>query len=65
MATPTSIRTRGSPVVSADWARFRQVELVPFRAAIDAGAALVMSAHIALPALEVTPPRRRRLPRAS
>lgn len=42
----------GLPVVSADWARFRQVELVPFRAAIDAGAALVMSAHIALPALE-------------
>ncbi|MBK8058234.1 MAG: hypothetical protein IPK33_10220 [Gemmatimonadetes bacterium] len=28
------------------------MELVPFRAAIDAGAALVMSAHIALPALE-------------
>jgi len=42
----------GLPVVSADWRRFQQVELVPFRAAIDAGAALVMSAHIALPALE-------------
>ncbi|MCC6927647.1 MAG: hypothetical protein IT359_01540 [Gemmatimonadaceae bacterium] len=42
----------GLPVVSADWARFHRVELVPFRAAVDAGAALVMSAHIALPALE-------------
>lgn len=42
----------GLPVVSADWARFQTTELVPFRAAIDAGAALVMSAHIALPALE-------------
>lgn len=42
----------GLPVVSANWARFQTTELVPFRAAIDAGAALVMSAHIALPALE-------------
>ena len=42
----------GLPVVSADWARFQRVELVPFRAAVDAGAGLVMSAHIALPALE-------------
>jgi beta-N-acetylhexosaminidase len=42
----------GLPVVSADWRRFQQVELVPFRAAIEAGAGLVMSAHIALPALE-------------
>ncbi|MEO6445879.1 MAG: glycoside hydrolase family 3 N-terminal domain-containing protein [Gemmatimonadaceae bacterium] len=42
----------GLPVVSADWARMTSVELVPFRAAIDAGVAMVMSAHIALPALE-------------
>ncbi len=42
----------GLPVVTADWARMRTTELVPFRAAIDAGAGLVMSAHIALPALE-------------
>lgn len=42
----------GLPVVSANWARFQQVELVPFRAAVNAGAGLVMSAHIALPALE-------------
>ena len=42
----------GLPVVSADWARVQRTELVPFRAAIDAGVAVVMSAHIALPALE-------------
>ena len=42
----------GLPVVTADWARMRTTELLPFRAAIDAGAGLVMSAHIALPALE-------------
>lgn len=42
----------GLPVVTADWARLRATELVPFRAAIAAGAAMVMSAHIALPALE-------------
>jgi beta-N-acetylhexosaminidase len=42
----------GLPVVTADWARMRSTELVPFRSAIEAGAALVMSAHIALPALE-------------
>ena len=42
----------GLPVVTADWRRMQQIELVPFRAAIEAGAGLVMSAHIALPALE-------------
>jgi beta-N-acetylhexosaminidase len=42
----------GLPVVTANWARFQALELVPFRAAINAGAGLVMSAHIALPALE-------------
>lgn len=42
----------GLPVVTADWARMQGTELVPFRAAIEAGAAMVMSAHIALPALE-------------
>jgi beta-N-acetylhexosaminidase len=41
----------GLPVVPADAARLDSVELVPFRAAIGAGAALVMTAHIALPAL--------------
>ena len=42
----------GLPVVTADWNRLRSTELVPFRAAIDAGASMVMSAHIALPAVE-------------
>jgi beta-N-acetylhexosaminidase len=41
----------GLPVVSANRARLDQVELVPFRAAITAGAPLVMTAHIALPAV--------------
>ncbi|HKO15355.1 MAG TPA: glycoside hydrolase family 3 N-terminal domain-containing protein [Gemmatimonadaceae bacterium] len=42
----------GLPVVGADYARLDTVELVPFRAAIAAGAGLVMTAHIALPAIE-------------
>jgi beta-N-acetylhexosaminidase len=41
----------GLPVVTASPARLSAVELVPFRSAIGAGADLVMSAHIALPAL--------------
>lgn len=41
----------GLPVVTASSERLSEVELVPFRAAIAAGAELVMSAHIALPAL--------------
>jgi beta-N-acetylhexosaminidase len=39
----------------ADRERFERLELVPFRAAIDAGARLVMSAHIAAPALTGAP----------
>jgi beta-N-acetylhexosaminidase len=41
----------GLPVVGANLARLDSVELVPFRAAIGAGASLVMTAHIALPAV--------------
>jgi len=41
----------GLPVINADMARLKAVELVPFRAAIAAGTDLVMSAHIALPAI--------------
>jgi beta-N-acetylhexosaminidase len=41
----------GLPVVQADIARLSRLELVPFRAAIQAGAAMVMTAHIALPAI--------------
>lgn len=40
----------GLPVVNASPDRLRSVELVPFAAAVGAGADLVMSAHIALPA---------------
>ena len=40
------------PVIPADWARFDSLELVPFRAAIEAGVHAVMSAHIALPGLD-------------
>ncbi len=39
------------PVIGADWARLDSLELVPFRAAIAAGVAAVMSAHVAMPAL--------------
>jgi len=42
----------GLPIVGATWARLDTLELVPFRAAIDAGAGMVMTAHIALPAVE-------------
>ena len=41
----------GLPVIRADYARLDSVELVPFRAGIAAGADVVMSAHIAFPAL--------------
>lgn len=37
------------PVVTADRARLDEMELPPFRAAIEAGVACVMSAHIAWP----------------
>jgi beta-N-acetylhexosaminidase len=39
------------PVIRADWSRLTSLELVPFRAAIAAGVSVVMSAHVALPAL--------------
>ena len=42
----------GLPIVDATWTRLDTLELVPFRAAIDAGAGMVMTAHIALPAVE-------------
>src|SRR5687768_9070865 len=40
------------PVVRSDRAQLDSVELVPFRAAIEAGVASFMTAHIALPAIE-------------
>ncbi|HEV7243294.1 MAG TPA: glycoside hydrolase family 3 N-terminal domain-containing protein [Thermoanaerobaculia bacterium] len=40
------------PVVTADRKRLDAIELVPFRAAIDANVAAIMTAHIALPEIE-------------
>jgi beta-N-acetylhexosaminidase len=39
-------------VSNSDWARLDSVELVPFRSAIAAGVTSIMSAHIALPAVD-------------
>ena len=41
----------GLPTIRAGYGRLDSVELVPFRAGIEAGAQVVMSAHIAFPAL--------------
>lgn len=43
------------PVVPHDRERLERVEFVPFRAAIAAGVAGIMSAHISFPAIEPTP----------
>jgi beta-N-acetylhexosaminidase len=40
----------GLPTIRVSYSRLDSVELVPFRAGIDAGAQVVMSAHIAFPA---------------
>ena len=39
-------------VVTGDRARLERVELPPFRAAIDAGVSSIMTAHLAVPAIE-------------
>jgi beta-N-acetylhexosaminidase len=44
----------GLPMISADYERLDTLELVPFRAGIEAGADVVMSAHIAFPAFTGT-----------
>ena len=41
----------GLPTIRVDYGRLDTLELVPFRAGIDAGAEVVMSSHIAFPAL--------------
>ena len=41
----------GLPTIRATYGRLDSVELVPFRAGIEAGAQVVMSAHIAFPTL--------------
>ncbi|HEX7336052.1 MAG TPA: glycoside hydrolase family 3 N-terminal domain-containing protein [Gemmatimonadales bacterium] len=40
------------PAIAATWQRLDSIELQPFRAAIEAGVKGVMSAHIAIPALD-------------
>jgi beta-N-acetylhexosaminidase len=40
------------PVITSSWARLDSVELVPFRSAIAAGVASIMSAHIAMPGID-------------
>ena len=42
----------GLPVIEHDLARLRDVELVPFRAAIEAGVDAIMTAHVALPLID-------------
>jgi len=51
---------RSLPILSVDRARLEQVELLPFRAAIDAGVKSIMIGHLAVPALddELVPVRR-------
>jgi len=45
----------GLPIIRRPRARLDEVELVPFRAGLDAGAAAVMTAHIEMPALDPAP----------
>jgi beta-N-acetylhexosaminidase len=51
---------RSLPIQNVDRARLEQVELVPFRAAIDAGVKSIMIGHLAVPSLdaELVPVRR-------
>lgn len=42
------------PVVSATRAELSDVDLIPFRAAIEAGVASIMTAHVAYPALDAS-----------
>jgi beta-N-acetylhexosaminidase len=46
---------RSLPVINVPRQRLEEVELVPFRRAIAAGVAAIMSAHIALPQIDPTP----------
>jgi len=43
------------PLVPYDRARLDQIELIPFKAAIDANFAGIMSAHVTFPAIDPTP----------
>ncbi len=46
---------RQLPTITADRARLDKVELLPFRKVIEAGVQSVMTAHLAVPALESAP----------
>lgn len=46
---------RSLPVINVPRQRLEEIELVPFRRAIAAGVAAIMSAHIALPQIDPTP----------
>jgi beta-glucosidase-like glycosyl hydrolase len=46
---------RALPVLDVSRERLERIELVPFRAAIEAGVASVMIGHLAVPALDDTP----------
>ena len=39
------------PLIPTPWRRLDTLELIPFRAAVSAGVALIMSAHVAMPAI--------------
>ncbi len=39
------------PAIASPWPRLDSLELVPFRAAVEAGASFVMSAHVATPGI--------------
>ncbi len=43
------------PTIEADLDRLEKVELFPFRAAVEAGVRAIMTAHLAVPALDPTP----------
>ena len=45
---------RGLPVINVEKARLQKLELIPFRAVIEAGIGAVMSAHIGLPLVDPT-----------
>ncbi len=47
------------PTVDDDWATLESTDLVPFRAAIEAGVDLVMTAHVVYTALDATLPATR------
>jgi beta-N-acetylhexosaminidase len=46
---------RSLPVLAADRALLESRELVPFRAAIEAGVGSIMTAHLSIPLLDATP----------